>query len=84
MKRGDRVVVLPGEKIPVDGVVVAGESSVEEALMTGEPLPVPKEAGSAVTGGTVNWGGVLTVQAVPTPGTRICAKPYSMFHGIHC
>ena len=53
MKRGDRVVVLPGEKIPVDGVVVAGESSVEEALMTGEPLPVPKEAGSAVTGGTV-------------------------------
>ena len=83
MRRGDvfcTSTVPPPAKTPAP----LYPTSLLPEIMTGEPLPVPKEAGSAVTGGTVNWGGVLTVQAVPTPGTRICAKPYSMFHGIHC
>lgn len=51
---GDRLLVKPGESVPADGEVMAGESSVDEALLTGESRPVPKQAGDAVTGGTVN------------------------------
>lgn len=54
---GDIVVVRPGEKIPTDGVIVEGESDVNEAMMTGEPIPVPKRAGDQVIGGTVNEQG---------------------------
>ncbi|MEO8520658.1 MAG: heavy metal translocating P-type ATPase [Acidobacteriota bacterium] len=60
---GDRVRVRPGEKIPVDGVVVDGRSVVDESLVTGEPLPVEKEAGSQVVGGTINSTGSLIVTA---------------------
>ena len=61
---GDTVLVRPGEKVPVDGVVVAGRSEVDESMLTGEPLPVLKEAGSEVTGGTSNATGSLTVRAL--------------------
>ena len=60
---GDRVVVRPGGRVPVDGTVVAGESAVDEALLTGESVPVPKTAGDPVTGGTVNTAGRLEVRA---------------------
>lgn len=60
---GDDVIVRPGEKVPVDGVVVEGASEVDESMLTGEPLPVVKEAGSAVVGGTVNATGSLTIRA---------------------
>lgn len=60
---GDVVLVRPGETIPVDGEVVAGSSSVDEALVTGESLPVEKGVGDAVTGATINKSGVLTVRA---------------------
>jgi P-type Cu+ transporter len=60
---GDRVRVRPGERVPVDGRVVEGTSSVDESMLTGEPLPVEKEAGSKVTGGTVNGTGALIVEA---------------------
>ena len=61
---GDTVVVRPGEKVPVDGVVVAGRSEVDESMLTGEPLPVLKEEGSDVTGGTSNTTGALRVRAL--------------------
>jgi len=55
--------VRPGEKIPVDGVVVEGASSVDESMLTGEPMPVDKVAGSRVTGATVNSNGSLIIRA---------------------
>lgn len=60
---GDRVVVRPGEKIPVDGVVIDGRSSVDESMLTGESMPVTKTPGEAVTGATVNQNGSLVVEA---------------------
>ncbi|MDB5943708.1 MAG: copper-translocating P-type ATPase [Ramlibacter sp.] len=59
--KGDVVVVRPGERIPVDGVVAEGASEVDESLITGESLPVAKHAGDAVTGGAVNGEGLLLV-----------------------
>jgi Cu+-exporting ATPase len=60
---GDRLRVRPGEAIPVDGSVVDGRSSVDESMLTGEPAPVLKEAGAAVTGGTINGTGSLEIEA---------------------
>ncbi len=60
---GDTFKVRPGEKVPVDGVVVAGASAVDASMLTGESLPVDKTVGDDVAGATVNTSGVLTVQA---------------------
>ena len=59
---GDIIVVLPGDRVPVDGTVLSGASAVDEAALTGEPLPVGKRPGDAVTAGTVNCDGALTVR----------------------
>jgi P-type Cu+ transporter len=61
--RGDLLLVRPGEKVPADGVVVEGQSSVDEALITGESLPVSKLAGSELIGGTLNGRGLLRFTA---------------------
>jgi Cu+-exporting ATPase len=66
---GDVLVVRPGERIPVDGVVIEGRSAVDESMLTGESLPVNKNAGSAVIGATVNKQGRLVVEA-----TRVGAQ----------
>ncbi|WP_428672484.1 heavy metal translocating P-type ATPase [Roseibium sp.] len=63
LKTGDIVVVRPGERIAVDGEVTEGESHVDESMITGEPLPVAKKAGGAVTGGTVNGAGSFQFRA---------------------
>ncbi|WP_349437848.1 heavy metal translocating P-type ATPase [Pararhizobium sp. A13] len=60
---GDHVRIRPGEAVPVDGIVTEGRSSVDESLITGEPLPVEKIAGAEVTGGTINRNGTLVVRA---------------------
>lgn len=64
VKVGDVLRVLPGEKIPVDGVILSGQTSVNQAVMTGEPLPVDKGAGDEVSSGTVNQFGAFEMQAV--------------------
>ncbi|MBE7549788.1 MAG: copper-translocating P-type ATPase [Anaerolineales bacterium] len=61
---GDVVIVRPGEKIPVDGVVTSGRSAVDESLLTGESLPVDKKAGDAVIGATLNKQGLLKIEAI--------------------
>jgi Cu+-exporting ATPase len=60
---GDRMKVRPGEKIPTDGVVVDGQSAVDESMVTGESVPVEKTAGDEVVGSTINENGVLVVEA---------------------
>ncbi len=60
---GDRLRVRPGEKVPVDGVVVEGASTVDESMVTGEPVPVPKKEGDPVIGATVNGTGMMVVRA---------------------
>jgi Cu+-exporting ATPase len=60
---GDRLRVRPGERIPVDGVVIDGATSVDESMVTGEPIPVEKTHGATVTGGTVNGTGTIVMEA---------------------
>jgi P-type Cu+ transporter len=59
----DRLLIRPGEQVPVDGIVVSGASSVNEAMLTGEPLPVDKKPNDMLTGGTLNIDGLLTMEA---------------------
>jgi Cu+-exporting ATPase len=62
LKIGDIVIIKPGEKIPVDGIVIDGNSSVDESMISGEPIPVEKEKGDKVIGAIINKSGVLKVQ----------------------
>ncbi len=71
---GDIVDVRPGERIPVDGAVVEGESFVDEAMISGEPIPVAKAAGSAVVGGTVNQQGALALRATAVGEATMLAQ----------
>ena len=66
LEPGDRVLVKPGEKVPVDGEVVDGESAVNEAMLTGESKPVEKRAGSKVIGGSINGEGAITTEVQKT------------------
>lgn len=63
VKVGDWLRVVPGDKVPVDGVLVEGHSSVEESMITGEPIPIEKSVGDKVTGGTVNGSGSFVMRA---------------------
>jgi Cu+-exporting ATPase len=63
VKMGATLRVRPGEKVPVDGVVTEGKSSVDESMLTGEPVPVAKSAGDSVTGGTINGTGTFLMRA---------------------
>ena len=71
---GDLVVVRPGEKIPVDGVVVSGQSHVDESMITGEPIPVRKTEGDRVIGGTLNQNGTLTFRATAVGEGTVLAQ----------
>jgi|CXWL01.1.fsa_nt_gi Cu+-exporting ATPase len=72
--RGDIIVVRPGERIAVDGEVIGGESAVDEAMLTGESLPVIKQAGARVIGGTMNGTGALRVRATTLGSESLLAR----------
>ncbi len=74
LKVGDMVLIRPGERIPMDGVVTEGSSNIDEAMITGEPLAVAKVAGDPVTGGTVNGSGSLTVRATRVGADTVLAE----------
>ncbi|NNL43555.1 MAG: copper-translocating P-type ATPase [Desulfobacterales bacterium] len=71
---GDTVIVRPGERIPVDGEVIHGESSVDESMLTGEPLPVDKHPGDKVVGGTINLEGLLKFNATHVGKETVLAQ----------
>ncbi len=75
---GDRLRVRPGEKIPVDGVVLEGASSVDESMITGEPMPVEKSAQAQVTGGTINGTGSFLMRAEKVGGDTLLARIVQM------
>ncbi len=75
---GDMLRVRPGEKIPVDGEVLEGESSVDESMLTGEPMPVGKRAGDRLTAGTVNANGGLKMRADKVGGETVLAQIVAM------
>lgn len=78
VKKGDRLRVRPGEKIPVDGVVLEGTSSVDESMVTGEPIPVEKRAGDQVFGATVNGTGSLVIEAERVGSETLLAQIVQM------
>ena len=75
---GDRLRVRPGERVPVDGQVLEGASAVDESMVTGESLPVEKETGSALIGGTVNGTGALVMRADKIGADTVLARIVSM------
>lgn len=74
VRAGDQVLVRPGSRVPLDGIVVDGHSSVDESLITGESLPVDKSAGEAVTGGSINGDGLLRVQVTAVGAETVLAR----------
>jgi Cu+-exporting ATPase len=75
---GDRLRVRPGEKIPVDGVVLEGSSSVDESMVTGEPIPVEKGPGDRVVGATINGTGTLVIRAERVGSETLLARIVAM------
>ena len=74
LKLGDQVLVKPGERFPVDGEVVDGQSHADEALISGESLPVPKQPGDKVTGGAINGEGRLLVRTLALGAESVLAR----------
>ena len=75
---GNVVSVRPGEKIPVDGTLLQGSSSVDETMLSGEPIPVEKNAGDRVLAGTINQKGAFTMEATSVGGTTVLAQIVQM------
>ncbi|OYU39058.1 MAG: copper-translocating P-type ATPase [Pseudorhodobacter sp. PARRP1] len=75
---GDHVQIRPGERIPADGLVVSGQSSVDESMLTGEPLAQEKQAGARLTGGTVNGTGAMVMQITEVGSATVLARIIAM------
>jgi Cu+-exporting ATPase len=78
VQKGWRLRVRPGEKVPVDGAIVEGTSSVDESMVTGEPIPVEKRAGDAVVGGTLNGNGAFVMRAESVGASTLLARIVAM------
>jgi len=78
---GERVVVRPGERVPVDGRIVRGESQLDESLLTGESMPVTRREGDSVTGGSINGAGLLHVEAVAVGADSLLARIVELVEG---
>ncbi|HXK25735.1 MAG TPA: heavy metal translocating P-type ATPase [Myxococcota bacterium] len=78
VRAGDRLRVRPGEKVPVDGVVLEGRSHVDESMVTGEPIPVPKEPGDRIVGATLNGTGSLVMRAEKVGAETLLARIVAM------
>jgi Cu+-exporting ATPase len=78
VQTGDRLRVRPGEKIPVDGVVIEGRSNVDESMVTGEPMPVPKHTGERVTGATINGTGSFVMRAEQVGAATLLSRIVAM------
>jgi P-type Cu+ transporter len=74
VQQGDQLLIRPGERFPVDGRVVAGQSAVDESMLTGEPVPVNKSVDDMVTGGTVNGDGLMTISATRVGKDTVLAQ----------
>ena len=74
VKRGDRLRVRPGERVPVDGAIREGASAVDESMVTGEPMPVEKSVGDKITGGTLNTSGSFIMEAERVGGETMLAQ----------
>lgn len=74
VRKGDMVMVRPGEKIPLDGEIIEGASYVDESMLTGEPVPVEKRPGMAATGGTLNTTGSFTLRVTRTGADTVLAR----------
>lgn len=75
---GDALKVLPGSKVPVDGIVIWGTSHVNESMVTGESVPISKEVSSPVIGGTMNLHGVLHIQATKVGSGTVLSQIISL------
>ena len=71
---GDNVLVLPGERFPVDAIVVEGRTTVDESMLTGEPTPLPREAGERVLAGSLNYDGAVTCRAESLGSSTVLAQ----------
>ena len=78
VKPGDTLRIRPGEKVPVDGTVIDGGSNVDESMITGEPIPVPKSAGDKLIGATVNGTGSLLMRAEKVGSETLLAQIVNM------
>ncbi len=71
---GDRLAVLPGERVPVDGTLLEGRTQVDESMLTGEPLPVPREPGDRLTGGSINGEGRVVLQVTAVGSETVLSR----------
>ncbi|EQD41529.1 Heavy metal translocating P-type ATPase, partial [mine drainage metagenome] len=78
---GDLVVVRPGERVPVDGIVRSGASELDESLLTGESLPVDRTVGETVTGGSINGSGLLRIETTAAAEQSVLARIIALIEG---
>ncbi|MCX5618927.1 heavy metal translocating P-type ATPase [Bombella pollinis] len=78
IKPGDQLLIRPGERVPLDGVILEGKSHLDESMLTGEALPTPRGVGETIIGGTLNQEGALTIQATATGADTVLARIISM------
>ncbi len=75
---GEHILVKPGSRVPLDGIVVSGESSVDESMLTGESIPVEKKTGDTVIGGSMNYNGAMEVEVTHVGGDTTLSKIVKM------